>query len=224
VFSYPGKDKKTGKEAPCKEVGGHCVKILGWGHDEVSSIDYWLVANSWTTNWGTHGYFRFKRGTNLCEMDGSCWAGCPPADLSAGVTNAPGEKCSLTAPNTSTAVLAFGEPESIGGEWVTHDVTDETLAGSMFVADTIDAIADDAHHHIKKALSHLKSRAAVSALLGAPREAWHSTSLKVVRTQVTRGIHVHLEFALDESTTLKVFALHDALKSEGLKITKAHVL
>ena len=49
------KDKKTGVEKPCKMVGGHCVKIVGWGHDETSDIDYWLVANSWTTNWGTHG-------------------------------------------------------------------------------------------------------------------------------------------------------------------------
>ena len=216
------KNKKTGKEEPCKEVGGHCVKIVGWGHDDPSGIDYWLIANSWTTNWGTHGYFRFKRGTDLCKMDGSCWAGCPPADLSAGVANAPGEKCMLTAPNTSVAV--FGEaPEIVGGEWVEHDVTDETLAGTMFVADTIDAIVADAHHHVKKALSRVDSERKAELLGVGAHEAWHQR-VAAVRTQVTRGINVRMDLAIDESTTLRVHCLHDALKSEGTKVTKAHVV
>ena len=50
IYNTTGMCKnKTGVEKPCKEVGGHCVKIVGWGHDEISDIDYWLVANSWTT-------------------------------------------------------------------------------------------------------------------------------------------------------------------------------
>ena len=116
--------------------------------------------------------FRFKRGTDLCEMDGSCWAGCPPASLSAGVTNAPGEKCMLTAPNTTTTTdgslaLTFGEPSaSIGGEWVTHDVNDEDLAGTMFVSDAIDAMVADSHHHIKKALAHVAEGDRKTELLG----------------------------------------------------------
>ncbi|CAN0524970.1 unnamed protein product, partial [Scytosiphon promiscuus] len=27
-------------------MGGHAVKIIGWGTDEESGEDYWLVANS----------------------------------------------------------------------------------------------------------------------------------------------------------------------------------
>ena len=61
-------------------------------------------------------------------------------------------------------------------------------------------------------------------LLGDSAHAvWHE-NVKVVRTQVTRGVNVHMELAVDESTTLRVYCLHDALKTEGTKITKAYVL
>ncbi|CAG2163327.1 unnamed protein product, partial [Oppiella nova] len=47
--------------------GGHAVKIVGWGTD--SGLDYWLVANSWNTNWGDQGYFKIIRGTNDCNFE-----------------------------------------------------------------------------------------------------------------------------------------------------------
>jgi hypothetical protein len=28
-------------------VGGHSVKIMGWGTDETSKLPYWIVANSY---------------------------------------------------------------------------------------------------------------------------------------------------------------------------------
>ncbi|KAL0165293.1 hypothetical protein M9458_041046, partial [Cirrhinus mrigala] len=31
-------------------LGGHAVKILGWG--EENGTPYWLVANSWNSDWG----------------------------------------------------------------------------------------------------------------------------------------------------------------------------
>jgi hypothetical protein len=33
-----------------------------------------------------------------------------------------------------------------------------------------------------------------------------------------------MDLAIDEDTTLRVYCLHDALKTEGTKITKAHIL
>lgn len=36
-------------------VGGHAVKVLGWGNDEVDNTPYWLVANSWGSNWAGLG-------------------------------------------------------------------------------------------------------------------------------------------------------------------------
>jgi len=41
-------------------VGGHAVKIVGWGVD--GSTAYWKVANSWNPYWGEKGYFRIAEG------------------------------------------------------------------------------------------------------------------------------------------------------------------
>ena len=46
-------------------VGGHAVKIVGWGTD--GGVDYWKVANSWNPYWGEAGYFRIKQGD--CFID-----------------------------------------------------------------------------------------------------------------------------------------------------------
>jgi len=54
-------------------VGGHAVKILGWGTE--GGVDYWLVANSWAPDWGESGYFRILRGTNECGIEHAIVAG-----------------------------------------------------------------------------------------------------------------------------------------------------
>jgi len=56
-------------------LGGHAVKILGWGVE--SGTKFWLVANSWNPSWGDGGYFKIVRGTNECGIEGSCNGGVP---------------------------------------------------------------------------------------------------------------------------------------------------
>lgn len=34
-------------------LGGHAIRILGWGVEDTTP--YWLVANSWNTDWGDKG-------------------------------------------------------------------------------------------------------------------------------------------------------------------------
>jgi cathepsin B len=46
-------------------LGGHAIKALGWGTE--GGVDYWLMANSWTTSWGDKGYFKIKQGD--CGID-----------------------------------------------------------------------------------------------------------------------------------------------------------
>jgi len=57
--------------------GGHAVKLMGWGTEY--GTDYWLVANSWSTNWGMDGFFKIKRGSNECGIEklGPPYAGMP---------------------------------------------------------------------------------------------------------------------------------------------------
>lgn len=40
-----------------KLLGGHAIRILGWGTEE--GTPYWLVANSWNTDWGDKGIMEF---------------------------------------------------------------------------------------------------------------------------------------------------------------------
>ncbi len=41
-------------------LGGHAIKNVGWGTE--GGVDYWIMANSWSTSWGDNGFFKIKRG------------------------------------------------------------------------------------------------------------------------------------------------------------------
>jgi len=56
-------------------LGGHAIKILGWGTE--SGTDYWLVANSWNTDWGDQGFFKILRGADECGIEDGVVAGLP---------------------------------------------------------------------------------------------------------------------------------------------------
>merc|ERR1712055_555438 len=46
----------------------HAVLVVGYGHDEDSGLDYWLIKNSWTARWGEEGYVKLKKGTGHCGV------------------------------------------------------------------------------------------------------------------------------------------------------------
>lgn len=68
---------KTGvyKHISGSVLGGHAVKILGWGLD--GTTPYWLVANSWNEDWGDKGFFKILRGKNECGIEDGIVAGAP---------------------------------------------------------------------------------------------------------------------------------------------------
>lgn len=68
VYSFSGLTDKGQVE----KVATHSVRIIGWGTSRMlgsQPTKYWLVANSWGTQWGERGYFRIKRGTNECGIE-----------------------------------------------------------------------------------------------------------------------------------------------------------
>jgi cathepsin B len=55
------------------QLGGHAVKIIGWGSDDQGS--YWICANSWGASWGEAGFFRIAAGDS--GIDAAAYA-CEP--------------------------------------------------------------------------------------------------------------------------------------------------
>jgi cathepsin H len=46
----------------------HAVVAVGFGKCPKTGKDYWIVKNSWGTEWGDEGYFKIERGVNMCGV------------------------------------------------------------------------------------------------------------------------------------------------------------
>lgn len=49
----------------------HAVIAVGYGHDETTGLDYYLIRNSWGANWGDLGYVKLARqgdGYGVCGV------------------------------------------------------------------------------------------------------------------------------------------------------------
>lgn len=64
------------KHSTGRPLGGHAIKIIGWGTTE-DEVPYWIIANSWNTNWGNEGFFWMLRGQNECGIEDGVVAGIP---------------------------------------------------------------------------------------------------------------------------------------------------
>lgn len=69
IMSYTGGVFKNGG---CGTNLNHGVTLVGYGHDETSGYDFWLVKNSWGEAWGEKGYIRIYRddatGPGMCGI------------------------------------------------------------------------------------------------------------------------------------------------------------
>jgi hypothetical protein len=58
----------------CTKLNNHAVLLVGYGTDPVTKEDYWLVKNSWGTDWGEQGYFRMTRAVrNACGISNEAY-------------------------------------------------------------------------------------------------------------------------------------------------------
>ena len=56
----------------------HGVLTVGYGTDENSGIDYWLVKNSWGPSWGDEGYIKIERSDST-SSPGTCGIAMQPS-------------------------------------------------------------------------------------------------------------------------------------------------
>jgi len=52
----------------CGDSLDHCVQIVGWNIDTSKNIPYWIVRNSWGTDWGLNGYLYVERNKDECGI------------------------------------------------------------------------------------------------------------------------------------------------------------
>lgn len=58
-----------------KMLGGHAIRMVGWGVEDGNK--YWLIANSWNSDWGDNGFFKILRGKDHLGIESSIAAGLP---------------------------------------------------------------------------------------------------------------------------------------------------
>ena len=52
----------------------HAILVVGYGTDNATGLDYWLIKNSWGTRWGNNGFIQIQRGNNQCGIGRFCYA------------------------------------------------------------------------------------------------------------------------------------------------------
>ena len=75
-------DASTGNVSSMKNDIDHAVVLVGYGTDEKTGLDYWLVRNSWSPKWGERGYIRLKRQdpSTLDNPEDDCAMDTTPLD------------------------------------------------------------------------------------------------------------------------------------------------
>jgi cathepsin B len=88
----------------CTIIGGHAVRIVGWGTAS-DGTGYWVVCNSWGTNWGMSGYFWIAFGQ--LGIENSVYAATPvysaPTTTTTTTTSTTPKPVTTTTTTTTTS-------------------------------------------------------------------------------------------------------------------------
>jgi cathepsin C len=68
---------KQGLTKPEWQKVDHSVLLVGWGEDEETKQKFWLIQNSWGSDWGENGFFRIRRGVDELNVESICEIGTP---------------------------------------------------------------------------------------------------------------------------------------------------
>ena len=55
------------QDPDCGDLLDHGVLVVGYGTDQDQGLDYWIVKNSWSPNWGDNGYIKILRNNEYSE-------------------------------------------------------------------------------------------------------------------------------------------------------------
>ncbi|KAJ1166661.1 hypothetical protein NDU88_007060 [Pleurodeles waltl] len=53
-------------DGKCAKEANHAIIIIGYGTED--DEDYWIIKNSWGTDWADNGYAKVRRNSNQCEI------------------------------------------------------------------------------------------------------------------------------------------------------------
>lgn len=82
----------------------HAVVAVGLGTSHDDGVDYYIIRNSWSADWGMEGHFWIKRGENLCGI--SDCASFPLVPTSSGETGVGDSSTSSTLEEAQSRAVA----------------------------------------------------------------------------------------------------------------------
>ena len=66
MYHHQDRSCSNGRKESNEITTGHLIQVVGYGSE--GGVDYWLIKNSWGSNWGENGYIRLQRGVGMCGV------------------------------------------------------------------------------------------------------------------------------------------------------------